>query len=409
MWDRLFIDVNLATMAGAAPYGAISDGVLATRGGEIAHVGRRADLAGAPEKLAREVVACDGRWLLPGLIDCHSHLVFAGNRAAEFALRLGGASYEAIARAGGGILSTVGATRAASADALLDAALVRLDRSLADGVTTIEIKSGYGLETESEIGMLRVAGRLAGLRPVRVSRSFLGAHALPPEFAGRREAWLDLVCEEMIPRIAAEGLADAVDAFCESIAFTPDEVGRVFEAAAAHGLARRLHAGQLSDLGGAGLAARHGALSVDHLEHVGAADIAAMARAGTVAVLLPGAFYTLRETHLPPVAALRAAGVPMAVASDCNPGSSPLLSPLLVLNMAATLFRLTPQEALAGMTVHAARALGLADRIGALAPGMAADFCLWEIGEPAELAYWIGAPGPVGRWFAGQRAGIAHG
>lgn len=409
MWDRLFIEVNLATMAGGAPWGAIMDGALATRGGEIVHVGRRAGLGDAPERLAREVVRCGGGWLLPGLIDCHSHLVFAGNRAAEFAQRLGGASYEEIARAGGGILSTVRATRAAGEEALLEAALARLDRFLEAGVTTIEIKSGYGLDVETELAMLRVAGRLAELRPVRVSRSFLGAHALPPEFAGRRAAYLDLLCEETIPRIAAEGLADAVDAFCETIAFTPDEVARVFEAAAAHGLARRLHAGQLSDLGGAGLAARHGALSVDHLEHASAADIAAMAEAGTVAVLLPGAFYTLRDTHPPPVESLRAAGVGIAVASDCNPGSSPLLAPLLVLNMAATLFRLTPQEALAGMTVHAARALGLAERIGALAPGMAADFGLWEIGDPAELAYWIGAPGPVARWFAGRRVDGTHG
>lgn len=409
MWDRLFIEVELATMAGGAPYGAIADGALATRGGEIVHVGRRADLPARPEALAREVVRCGGRWLLPGLIDCHSHLVFAGNRAAEFAQRAAGASYQEIARAGGGILSTVRATRAASEEELLASALGRLDRFLDAGVTTIEIKSGYGLDVETELAMLRVAGRLAELRPVRVSRSFLGAHALPPEFAGRREAYLDLLCEHMIPRIAAEGLADSVDAFCETIAFAPDEVARVFDAAAAHGLARRLHAGQLSDLGGAGLAARHGALSVDHLEHVGAADIAAMAAAGTVAVLLPGAFYTLRDTHLPPLEALRAAGVGIAVASDCNPGSSPLLAPLLALNMAATLFRLTPEEALAGMTAHAARALGLGQRIGALAPGMAADFCLWEIGDPAELAYWIGAPGPAERWFAGQRTDGRHG
>jgi imidazolonepropionase len=389
-WDHLWVNLRLTTMAqhGVA-YGAIADGALAIVGDRIAFVGRRDDLPGPPDRLAAAVHDGGGRWMTPGLIDCHTHLVFAGARAREFELRLEGASYAEIARQGGGIVSTVAATRAADDDALLAASLPRLDCFLREGVTTIEIKSGYGLDTASELKMLRVARRLGEIRPVSVAASFLGAHALPTEYAGRQGAYVELVCDEMLPAVAASGLADAVDAFCESIAFSPDETARIFAVAGRLGLRVKLHADQLDDLGGAALAARFGALSADHLEYSSAESVRAMAASGTVAVLLPGANYFLRERQMPPVAAFREAGVPIAIASNCNPGSAPVLSLLLMMSMAATLFRLTPEEALAGVTRNAARALGLADR-GILAAGKRADLALWNIAEPAELAYWIG-------------------
>jgi imidazolonepropionase len=389
-WDHLWVNIHLATMeASAEPYGAIIDGAVAVTGDRIAWIGKRDDLPGGASRPAATVHDGGGRWMTPGLIDCHTHLVFGGERAREFELRLKGASYEEIARAGGGIVSTVAATRAASEDALLAAARPRLAAFLREGVTTIEIKSGYGLDTASELKMLRVARRLGAEAPVSVATSFLGAHALPPEYAGRQGAYVDLVCAEMLPAVARSGLADAVDAFCETIGFTPDETARIFTAAAALGLKVKLHADQLSDLGGAGLAARFGALSADHLEYTSLDSVRAMAASGTVAVLLPGANYFLRERQMPPVAAFRDAGVPIAIASNCNPGSAPVLSLLLMLSMAATLFRLTPEEALAGVTRNAAHALGLDDR-GVLAAGKRADFALWDITHPAELAYWIG-------------------
>ena len=340
-----------------------------------------ADAAGA-------IVMGRGGVMTPGLVDCHTHLVFGGNRADEFALRLEGASYAEIARAGGGILGTVRATRAASEAALHAAALPRLVALVADGATTVEIKSGYGLTLADELKMLRVARRLGETLPVRVVTTLLGAHALPPEYRDDADAYLRLVCDEMIPAAAAEGLADAVDVFCEGIAFSPAQCARVFNAAARHGLAVKAHAEQLSNLGGAALAARYGALSADHLEHLDEAGVAALAEAGTVATLLPGAFLTLRETQLPPVDALRRHGVPIAIATDANPGSSPLFMPTLMLNLACTLFRLTPREALAGMTANGARALGLTDT-GRIAEGLRADVCVWDIARPDELAYAV--------------------
>jgi imidazolonepropionase len=394
--DRLFTDVRLATMAANRPgLGIVEDGVLATREGRIAWVGARAE---APAFGARETIRGEGRWLTPGLIDCHTHLVWAGDRAAEFERRLEGATYAEIAREGGGILATVRATRAASREALVRAALPRLDALLAEGVTTVEVKSGYGLEPATEYRQLEAAAALEAERAVRIERTFLGAHTPPPEFASDRAGYLRLLCEEMIPRVAADRLATAVDVFCEGIAFTPDETRRIFEAARARGLPVKLHADQLSDTGGAALAASFGALSADHLEYANAEGVAAMAKAGTVAVLLPGAFYCLREHRVPPVESFRRAGVPMAVATDCNPGTSPLLSLLLAMNMAATLFRLTVSECLLGVTRHAARALGLADDRGTLEPGKRADLALWSIERPAELVYMIGARPLAGRW-----------
>ena len=392
MWDALWVNGRLATMVAetrAAPYGAIEDGALAVDGGGIAWVGARADLPGAPECLAREVHDLDRRWLTPGLIDCHTHLVYGGDRAAEFEARLEGASYADIAKAGGGILSTVAATRAASEDALFQAARPRLAALIAEGVTTVEIKSGYGLDLDNELKQLRVARALGAGLPVTVKTTFLGAHALPPEFAGRAEAYIDAVVA-MLPEVEASGLADALDAFCERIAFSPEQTARVFEAARARGLPVKLHADQLSDLGGAALAARFGALSADHLEYASAAGVAAMAEAGTVAVVLPGAFYVLRETRPPPVDAFRQAGVPIALATDCNPGSAPVTSLLLMLNMGCTLFGLTPEEVLSGVTRHAAKALGLGASHGTLEAGKAADLAVWDIERPAELAYRLG-------------------
>ena len=360
-------------------------GSLAIDGPRIAWVGTDlpADYAEWPQEDLR------GRVVTPALIDCHTHLVFGGNRAQEFEMRLQGASYEEIARAGGGIVSTVSATRAASEDRLVQEALPRLDALIAEGVAVVEVKSGYGLDLRTELRMLRAARRLARMRDVRIVTSFLGAHALPPEFKGQPDAYLDQVCLPALQAACQEGLVDAVDGFCEGIAFDPGQMAQVFDVAKALGLPMKLHAEQLSHLGGTALAARYGALSADHVEYATEADARALAAAGTVAVLLPGAFYTLRETQAPPVDAFRAHGVPMALATDCNPGSSPLVSLLLALNMGCTLFRLTPEEALAGVTVHAARALGLQET-GSVAPGLRADLAIWDVKDPAELAYRIG-------------------
>jgi imidazolonepropionase len=386
-WDALYTNVNLATMADG--YGELRDAVIAVEGGRIAWLGPRSELPHGAHG-ARETHDCGGAWLTPGLIDCHTHIVYAGNRSDEFEARLNGASYEAIARAGGGIMSTVRATRAASVDELVRQSAPRVASLLAEGVTTLEIKSGYGLDLASEENMLRAARRIAGEMPVTVSTTFLGAHALPPEYTGRADDYIDDLCERMLPALAAQGLVDAVDAFCERIGFSAAQTGRVFECARSLGLPVKLHAEQLSDQGGAQLVARYGGLSADHLEHLSTDGVKAMAAAGTVAVLLPGAFYFLRETVLPPLAALRGAHVPIAIATDCNPGTSPMTSILLAMSMACTLWRLTPLEALAGVTVNAARALGLQGEIGSLQVGKRADFALWGIMRPADLAYSMG-------------------
>ena len=387
-FDTIWLDARLATLEhGRAGLGVIERGAVAAKDGRIAFAGPAAELPIGWDAANR--VGLDGRWVTPGLIDCHTHLVYAGDRAHEFELRLAGATYEEIARAGGGIVSTVKATRAASEDALVAATLPRLDHLIAEGVTTLEVKSGYGLERETEARMLAAARRLARERDVEVVTSFLGAHALPPEANGDKERFIDEVCA-MIPAIAREKLADAVDAFCEGIAFSPEQTARVFRAAQAAGLPVKLHADQLSNLHGARLAAEHGALSADHLEYTDEDGVAAMAGAGTVAVLLPGAFYVLREKQLPPVEALRRHGVPIALATDSNPGTSPITSLLLTMNMAATLFRLTVDEALAGVTREAARALGRLADIGTLEPGKRCDLAVWDIERPAELVYRIG-------------------
>nr|WP_319517042.1 imidazolonepropionase [uncultured Cohaesibacter sp.] len=374
-------------VTGAEPYGLIPDGALAIENETIAYCG---PLATLPEDMkdwpSRDV---DGALVTPALVDCHTHIVFGGNRAREFEMRLEGATYEEIARAGGGIVSTVTATRAANEDALLASALPRVDTLIAEGVTTLEIKSGYGLDIESELKMLRVAKRIAKERPVTVRTSYLGAHAVPADYKGKPDLYLDEVCLPALKQAHEEGLVDAVDGFCEGIAFSPEQIARVFEAAKALGLPVKLHAEQLSNLGGAALAAKFGALSSDHLEHLDEAGVKAMAEADTVAVLLPGAFYTLRETQSPPVDLLRKHGVSMAISTDCNPGTSPLTSLLLTINMACTLFRLTPEEALSGVTRNAAKALGLADR-GMLQKGLRADIAIWNAAHPAELAYRIG-------------------
>jgi len=372
----------------ADPARAIRDGALVVADGRLAWIGAEADLPDPYRPLPRHDAG--GAWITPGLVDCHTHLVYGGQRADEFAMRLAGASYEEIARAGGGIVSTVRATREAGEDTLFAQAAARLKPLLAEGVTAIEIKSGYGLALDAERKQLRVARRLGEAFGVTVHTTFLGAHALPPEYAGRADDYIDLVCGTMLPALAAEGLVDAVDAFCEGIGFSPAQTTRVFEAARRHGLPVKLHAEQLSNLGGAALAAGFGALSADHLEHLDEAGIRAMAASGTVAVLLPGAYYFLRDTHLPPLALLREHGVPIAIATDHNPGTSPTTSLLLMMNMACTLFRMTVPEVLAGVTTHAAQALGAADRHGRLAPGRVADFALWQVTSPAELAYWFG-------------------
>ena len=383
--DIIWQNAHLVLMTGAS---VVEDGVVACKNGLIVYAGSRLD---APAFEAEKVIDCAGRWITPGLIDCHTHLVHAGNRAHEFELRLAGASYEEIARAGGGIVSTMKATRAASEAELVQTALPRLGALIAEGVTTIEIKSGYGLSLDDELKMLRAARQLGTAREVTVKTSLLAAHALPPEFAGSADRYIDHVCDAIIPAVAKEGLADAVDGFCETIGFTTAQIERVFRAAKSYGLPVKLHAEQLSNSNGAALAARHGALSADHLEHLDDASIAAMARAGTVAVLLPGAYYFTRETQPPPIAKLRKAGVPMALATDCNPGTSPLTSILLAMNMGATLFRLTVEECLTGVTREAARALGILSQTGTLEADKVCDLAIWNIERPAELVYRIGA------------------
>lgn len=397
--DLLLTGARLATMAEPKGLGPVEDGIVAIRGGRIAYAGPRAE---APAIAAAERIDCGGRWVTPGFIDCHTHLVFAGNRADEFARRLAGESYAEIARGGGGIAATVRATRTADEDTLLALALPRLDALLAEGVTTVEVKSGYGLDDETEMRQLRVARRLGQARRVSIAATYLGAHAVPPD--GDRAAYLDLVCERMIPRIAAERLADAVDVFQEGIAFSAGECDRVFRAARAAGLPVKSHADQLSDTGGAALAAAHGALSADHLEYANESGAAAMARAGTVAVILPGAFLMLNETRKPPIAAFRAAGVRMAVATDLNPGSSPIASPRVAATLACVLFGMTVEEVLRGMTIEAAHALGRAADIGSLEAGKAADLAIWSVESLAELVAQIGPSPLFARFHQGVRA-----
>jgi imidazolonepropionase len=381
------------------PLGIVENGAIGIQDGRIVRVGPRTELAG---NRAREVLPLGGAWVTPGLIDCHTHLIFGGNRADEHAMRRAGATYEEIARAGGGIASTVKRTRESSDGELLASAAMRLDALMKGGATTVEIKSGYGLDIDSELRMLRCAKALAASEAVRIVPTLLALHALPADWKDRRIGYVSMIVDELIPAAAEQGLADAVDAFCEGIAFTPDEVERVFKAAQEHGLRVKLHAEQLSNRHGAALAAKYKALSADHLEHLDEAGAKAMAEAGTVAVLLPGAFYALQEERKPPVQMLRESGVAMAIATDCNPGTSPLLSSTLAMNMACTLFGLTPEEALAGMTTNAARALGLEEEIGTIAPGKAADLCVWRLESLAELGYWIGLPGPERRIYAGD-------
>ncbi|WP_372573560.1 imidazolonepropionase [Ruegeria jejuensis] len=385
--------------AGGAPYGLIHHAAIAIAGDSIVWVGPAADL---PEDyIAWPRDDLGGRLVTPGLIDCHTHLVFGGNRAREFEMRLNGASYEEVARAGGGIISTVRDTRTASLETLIENALPRLDALIAEGATTVEVKSGYGLDRETELNMLRAARALEHQRPVTISTSFLGAHATPPEYKGRGDAYVDEVCIPTLRVARDEALVDAVDGFCENIAFDTDQIERVFRVAAELGLPVKLHAEQLSHLGGTQLAVRYNALSADHLEYASEEDARAMAASGTVAVILPGAFYTLRETQQPPIKAFRAHRVPMALATDCNPGSSPLTSLLLTMNMGCTLFRMTPEEALAGVTCNAAQALGLSDR-GRIAPGLRADLAVWDVETPAELSYRIGFNPLHARIFAGR-------
>jgi len=399
-WDGLLLGATLATLAGDSGYGLIEDGALGWRDGRIVHVGPRDALPDGAEAQAAQVIETRGL-VTPGLIDCHTHAVFAGNRAGEFEMRLQGASYEEIARAGGGIVSSVRAVREADEDTLLAQSLTRARALVGDGVTTLEIKSGYGLDFDNERKMLRVARRIGEVLDITVRTTFLGAHALPPEFAGRGDAYIEAVCD-WLPRLHAEGLVDAVDAFAERIAFSAAQTRRVFEVARTLGLPVKLHADQLSDGDGAALVAEFGGLSADHVEHTSPAGVAAMAQAGTVAVLLPGAFHVLRETRLPPLDAFRAAGVPMAVATDCNPGTSPLLSLRQAMQLSCTHFRLTPEEALRGASVHAARALGLADR-GRLAVGQRADFACWQVEHPAELVYWLGGSLRAMSFASGRR------
>lgn len=383
IYDRIWRNARIATISSA---GNIDHAMIASQDGKIVYVG--------PDEAnldAKEITDCEGRWITPGLIDCHTHLVYGGNRAYEFELRLQGTTYEEIARTGGGIVSTMQATRTASEDHLVSTALTRLDAMIAEGVTTIEIKSGYGLSLDTEAKMLRAARRLGTERNIGIMTTFLGAHALPPEYAGRSDDYIDHVCNVMMPQIAAEGLADAVDLFCEGIGFNIEQSRRVFEAAHTHNLPVKIHAEQLSNLHGAALAASYGAQSADHLEYIDTDGIAAMAAAGSVATLLPGAFYFTRETKLPPIAELRKANVPIALATDCNPGTSPMTSILLAMNMGATLFRLTVDECLAGVTREAARALGLSAETGTIESGKSCDLAIWDIESPAELVYAIGA------------------
>jgi len=400
MWDRLLVDCNIATFEERPgnPLGLIENGAIAIADGKILRVGKRTELAGFR---AKSVDALGGAWVTPGLIDCHTHLVFAGTRADEHAMRRAGATYEQIAEAGGGIASTVKATAAASDERLLDESRRRLHALMRGGCTTVEIKSGYGLDPKSELRLLKIANELGENETVRIVPTLLALHALPAEQRDRRAHYVTEIVDKLIPAAGNQGLTMSVDAFCDTIAFTPEEVERLFKAAAHHGLRVRLHAEQLSNQHGAALAAEYRALSADHLEHLDEAGAKAMAAAGTVAVLLPGAYYALQETRKPPVALLRKHKVPIAVATDCNPGTSPLLSPTLAMNMACTLFGLTPEEAVAGMTINAARALGLAHSVGSIAAGKQADLCAWRIESLAELGYWIGLPGPERRIFNG--------
>ncbi|GIU05189.1 imidazolonepropionase [Shewanella morhuae] len=390
-WDQVWIDVNLATMdpSISTPYGAITNAAIAVKQGKIAWIGPRSELP-AFDVLATPVYRGKGGWITPGLIDAHTHLIFAGNRANEFELRLQGASYEDIARAGGGIISTVKACREADEAELFELGRQRLNALAKEGVTTVEIKSGYGLDTETELKILRVARELGEHHHVDVKTTFLGAHAIPPEYKDNSDGYVDLILNEMLPAVIAENLADAVDVFCENIAFNLEQTERVLSAAKAAGLEIKLHAEQLTNMGGSALAARLGAKSVDHIEYLDEAGVKALSESGTCAVLLPGAFYFLRETQKPPIDLLRQYGVPMVLASDFNPGSSPICSTLLMLNMGCTLFRLTPEEALKGLTLNAAKALGIEDRVGSLVVGKQADFCLWDIATPAQLAYSYG-------------------
>nr|NUR36616.1 imidazolonepropionase [Sphingomonas sp.] len=404
MWDRLLVDCRIATFEGGSPgnpLGLIENGAIAIADGKILRVGKRTELAGFR---AKEVVALGGAWVTPGLIDCHTHLIFGGTRADEHAMRRAGATYEEIAKAGGGISSTVARTAAASDDELLEQSRRRLHALMAGGCTTVEIKSGYGLDPKSELRLMKIASELGQGDPVRIVPTMLALHALPAAQHDRRAHYVTEIVDKLIPAAAKQGIATSVDAFCESIAFTPDEVERLFKAAAHHGLRVRLHAEQLSNQNGAALAARYRALSADHLEYLDEAGAKAMASAGTIAVLLPGAFYALQEKKKPPIALLRKHKVPIAIATDCNPGTSPLLSPTLAMNLACTLFGLTSEEVLAGMTINAARALGLAHSIGSIAAGKQADLCVWRVESLAELGYWIGLPGPERRIFEGMDA-----
>ncbi|QUG76541.1 imidazolonepropionase [Erwinia sp. E602] len=396
--DRLWTGADIVTMR-EGRYNIIADGAIGVRGEQIVWVGSRQEAAGLQ---AERITDLGGGIVTPGLVDCHTHLVFGGDRSDEFEQRLNGATYAEIAAAGGGILSTVRATRSASLAQLVASARQRLTLLLNEGVTTVEIKSGYGLEVASELRMLQAIRQLAQQVPAQIQATCLAAHAIPPEFSQRPDAWVDMICEQLLPQVVASGLADAVDAFCEHLAFSPEQVARVFRAAQQLGLPVKLHAEQLSALGGSRLAASFGALSADHLEYASEQDVAAMAQSGTVAVLLPGAFYLLRETQLPPVALFRRYRVPMALASDANPGTSPALSLRLMLNMGCTLFGMTPEEALAGVTLNGARALGLADQLGSLEAGKRADFVHWPLARPAELIYWLGGQLPCRVIFRGE-------
>lgn len=402
-FDRLLTNARLATMAAnGRPYGGTDADAVGIRDGRIVWIGKSEDLPEGVEIHERDDL--DGRWVTPALVDCHTHLVFAGDRSGEFERRLAGESYESIARSGGGIKSTVNAVRSATAAELAATALSRLDALNAEGLGTIEIKSGYGLNFESEINMLKAARSLGLVSGVRVRTTLLAAHAVPPEYAGKADAYIDEVCIPLIAEVARQGLADAVDAYCEGIGFSPDQVRRLFQAAKAAGLPVKLHADQLSDLGGAALAAEFGALSADHLEYTNEAGVAAMAKAGMTAVILPGAFYCLNETKKPPISALREAGVPMALATDANPGTSPVLSLLTIANMGCTLFGMTVEEALAGITRDGARALGLGNEIGTIETGKRCDLAIWDVERPAELVQWIGAKPLHGRILNGEWA-----
>jgi imidazolonepropionase len=400
MWDRLLVDCNIATFEDSPgnPLGIVENGAIGIAEGKVVRVGKRTELAGFR---AKKVDALGGAWVTPGLVDCHTHLVFGGTRADEHAMRRTGATYEEIAEAGGGIASTVKRTAAASDEQLLDQSRRRLHALMRGGCTTVEVKSGYGLDPKSELRLLAITAQLGVGEPVRVVPTLLALHALPAGQRDRRAHYVGEIVDKLIPAAAKQGLATSVDAFCETIAFTSEEVERLFKAAAHHGLRVRLHAEQLSNQHGAALAAQYRALSADHLEHLDEAGAKAMATAGTVAVLLPGAYYALQEKKKPPVALLRKHKVPIAIATDCNPGTSPLLSPTLAMNMGCTLFGLTPEEAIAGMTINAARALGLAHAIGSIAAGKQADLCAWRIESLAELGYWVGLPGPERRIFGG--------